>query len=91
MKSVTAADVRLFLTKFVERKTEGRQDLNGPLPDHCDLLLSGLIDSLGLLELVTALGNHFGHEVNLEHLDPEEMTVVGPLSRFVAKQLNAEE
>jgi acyl carrier protein len=90
VKSVTAADVRLFLTDFVARKSEGRRDSAGDLSDDCDLLLSGLIDSLGLLELVIALGNHFGSELDLEDLDPEEMTIVGPLSRYVAKQLNEE-
>jgi acyl carrier protein len=58
------------------------------LPDNCDLLLSGLIDSLGLLELVMAIQERFGREIDFEALDPEHMTEVGPLCRFVSAHLH---
>jgi acyl carrier protein len=58
------------------------------LTDDCDLLLSGVIDSLGLLDLVGAIGQHFGRELTFDEIDPEQMTIVGPLCRFVADQLS---
>jgi acyl carrier protein len=66
---------------------DGR-DLAIDLTDDCDLLLSGVIDSLGLLDLVGAIGQHFGRELTFDEIDPEQMTIVGPLCRFVADQLS---
>src|SRR5437762_982190 len=50
--------------------------------DSCDLLLSGVIDSLGLVELMTALQERCGREIDFDALDPEQMTKVGPLCDF---------
>jgi acyl carrier protein len=88
MTEISAEDVRVFLRNYLiqESRMQGL-DLPVDLPDDCDLLLSGFIDSLGLLELVTAIDGYFGREIDCEALDPEHMTVVGPLCRFVSEQL----
>ena len=87
MNEPTPADVRVFLKEHLDRKltANGRTAVQD-LPDNCDLLLSGIIDSIGLLELVTALQTFAGREIDFEILDPEEMTIVGPLCRFVSEQ-----
>ncbi len=91
MSAVTPTDVRLFLKEYLDRRlaASGR-DSEEDLPEDCDLLLTGLIDSLGLLELVTALAEHFGRQIALEELDPEQMTIVGPLCKLVAQQISQE-
>lgn len=88
MSAVSPGDVRIFLTGFIQRRlaAEG-QDPLGELSDDCDLLLSGVIDSLGLLELVTAVNEHYGREIDFEDMDPEQMTIVGPLCDFVADRM----
>jgi len=45
-----------------------------------------MIDSIGLLELMEALREFSGNDIDFEVLDPEEMTIVGPLCRFVSQQ-----
>jgi acyl carrier protein len=50
-----------------------------------DLLTSGVLDSLGMLELIMALNERFGPDLDFEGLDPEELTVLGPLARHVAE------
>jgi acyl carrier protein len=87
MTEFTPADVRFFLKEYLERKLtgDGRGSF-GDLPDDCDLLLSGMIDSIGLLELVSALQQFAGRNIDFEILDPEQMTVVGPLCNFVSEQ-----
>ncbi|HXN72308.1 MAG TPA: acyl carrier protein [Candidatus Acidoferrales bacterium] len=88
MNNVSRGDVRLFLTGFIQKRLASQgQDPLGELSDDCDLLLSGVIDSLGLLELVTAVNEHYGREIDFEDLDPEQMTVVGPLCDFVADKM----
>lgn len=57
--------------------------------DDLDLRASGAIDSLGFVELVVALEETFGIELELEDLDPEMLTVLGPLSEHVGAQVVA--
>jgi acyl carrier protein len=42
---------------------------------------------LGLLDLITAFQEHCGREIDFDALDPEQMTVVGPLCDFVSAQM----
>jgi len=57
--------------------------------DDLDLRACGAIDSLGFVELVVALEETFGIELDLEDVDPETLTVVGPLSGHVGAQVAA--
>ncbi|HXO04974.1 MAG TPA: acyl carrier protein [Candidatus Sulfotelmatobacter sp.] len=88
MSAVSPADVRVFLKDFIQRRLAAQgQDPLSDLSDDCDLLLSGVIDSLGLLELVTAVNEHYGREIDFEDLDPDQMTIVGPFCDFVAERM----
>lgn len=91
MSTVTQNDVRLFLTDYLRQKAHASgRTLSEELPDDYDLLLSGLIDSFGLIDLIGNLCTHFNHEISFEALDPEQLTLVGPLSKFVAQQVNGQ-
>ncbi len=57
--------------------------------DDLDLRASGAIDSLGFVELVVELEETFGVELDLEQVDPEALTVLGPLSGHVGAQVAA--
>jgi hypothetical protein len=87
MSAVTPTETQRFLRDYLNRKMEakGRTSCED-LPEDCDLLLSGMIDSIGLLELMEALREFSGRDIDFEILDPEEMTIVGPLCRFVSQQ-----
>jgi acyl carrier protein len=61
----------------------------GSAADDLDLRACGAIDSLGFVELVVALEETFGVELELEDLDPETLTVLGPLSGHVGAQVAA--
>jgi len=60
-------------------------DIAAP-PADLDLRACGAIDSLGFIELVTELEAAFGVELELEDIDPEQLTMLDPLSRAVAEQ-----
>jgi acyl carrier protein len=81
-------DIRAFFTTFINKKLKERSQapLNN-LPDDYDLLLSGLLDSLAFVEMIATAGEHFTCQVDFEDLDPEKLTVVGPLCQFVSEQL----
>ena len=88
MNAVTPDAVQDFLREYVAKSLRGQgREVPAGLSDDCDLLLSGYVDSLGLLELMTAIQDHFGREIDFDDLDAEQMTIVGPLKRFVAEKL----
>lgn len=87
MSAVTETEVRTFLLGHLEEQlaAEGSA-LPEDISDDYDLLLSGLVDSLGLLELTAALSDYVGGDLDFEALEAEQLTVVGPLCRFVAEE-----
>ena len=88
MNIATPGNVRVFVADFLNRKLKDRG--RGPLsdlPDDFDMLLSGALDSLAFVEMMMAAGEHFVGEIDFESLDPEKMTLVGPLCVFVSEQL----
>ena len=88
MSTPTPDDVRAFVAEFLNHRLKERaqRPLNS-LPDDYDLLLSGLLDSLAFVEMITATGEHFHGRVDFEGLDPENATIVGPLCAFMSEQL----
>jgi acyl carrier protein len=88
MNPFGSEELRAFLLDYLTKRpaSQGR-DIPRELRDDYDLLLSGMVDSLGLLELMTALQEHCGREIDFDALDPEQMTVVGPLCNFVAGEM----
>jgi acyl carrier protein len=61
----------------------------GAAGDDLDLRASGAIDSLGFVELVVALEETFEVELDLEEIEPEALTLLGPLSRHVGARVVA--
>ena len=53
-------------------------------PGDLDLRGSGMIDSLGFVELIVELEDKLEIEIDLEDLDPEQITVLDPLAAYVA-------
>jgi len=89
MKEITPQDIRTFLlTKYFESITAMRLNV-AELPDDFDFLLSGVIDSFGILEMITAIENEFQIQLDLSLLDAENITKIGPLTRYIAE--NAKE
>jgi hypothetical protein len=88
VNSPTPDDIRLFVEAFLNRKLRERaQAPLSSLPDDYDLLLSGLLDSLAFVEMIAATGEYFEGEVDFESIDPEKLTIIGPLCVFVSEQL----
>jgi acyl carrier protein len=57
------------------------------VPSHdTDLLATGLLDSLGFVELLLALERHCGVRVAMESVDPEDFRSITRIAEFVATQ-----
>ena len=89
MKDINPAKVRSFLlTKYAEAL-----DLSGfksdEVPDSFDFLLSGIIDSFGILEMISSIEDEFRVQLDMAGLDAEQITVLGPLCHYVTKNSTA--
>lgn len=75
-----AEDIRAFL--------KGRFPAlaNQPLAAETQLLASGAIDSLGILELVTFLDERFGIQLMDDDFDPANFETFGQLVAFAERQ-----
>ena len=88
---MTSSDVHSFIRETLSRQLGQTQaaSLNG-LPDDCDLLLSGILDSLAFVELIAAICQFCGRDIDFDGLDPEQMSVVGPLCEYVADVMGSD-
>lgn len=58
----------------------------GSLSDETDLRAAGLVDSLGFVQLLAKLERELGAPIDLGNLEPERLTNLGALSRYIAEQ-----
>lgn len=87
MTAPTLDDVRSFILAGVAEGLAAKQLDPDALPDSFDLLVEGVIDSFGILELVVQIEERFGAELDFAEIDPDELTRIGPLSRYVQTRL----
>lgn len=89
MDKILKTDIQSFILSFIkERMKSSGRSFNIEVKDDFDLFLEGVLDSLGVLDLMNEVGTHFGKEIDFESIDPEEMTVIGPLCSHIEQQLN---
>ena len=83
MSRITAEDIRTFLLNRFEAQLQGKGLSLAGVPDDFDLLTEGVVDSAGMVELVVALERRFAVRLDFDELEPENLTVVGPLCRYI--------
>lgn len=86
--ATTAADVQQFILGRVDDPLRAHGLAASDVPDSFDLLLEGVIDSFGIVELIGALEERYGVEFEFDELAPDDLTRIGPLSTYVAAKLN---
>ena len=85
MNQCKADDIRKFILDRYSNALRGKGLAPEEVPDDYDLLAGGVIDSLGILEMISAVEDLFDVELDLQDLDSDDLTRVGPFSRFVEK------
>ena len=85
MTPLTPDQVRAFVLQHFSTSIVANGLNAAEITDDCDLLTAGIMDSLGVIEMISAVEQHFRITVDLEPMDPEELTVLGKFSRFVAE------
>ena len=86
MNWVSAEEVRSFVLARLEAPLAAKGLTPPDVPDDFDLLTEGVIDSLGIVELIVAVEEQFGIEIDFEDLDAEDLTITGPLCSYIAEK-----
>ena len=86
MRQLTESGIRRFLLDKYRKPIEAIGFTPEDLAADFDFLLTGVIDSFGILEMISAIEKEFEIELDLEALDAEQITVLGPLSCYVAER-----
>ena len=84
IKQLTEAGIRRFLLDKYREPIGAIGFIPEELGDDFDFLLNGVIDSFGILEMISAIEEEFQIELDLAALDAEQITILGPLSPCVA-------
>lgn len=82
----TAAEIRSFILDSVADPLAAVGQTPETVDDGFDLLAEAVIDSFGLLELILQLESRLGVAVDFEGIEADDLTRVGPLSRYLAAQ-----
>jgi acyl carrier protein len=69
--------LREFVLETLTALNRGKGNGLAALDDSCNLVQSGLVDSIGFLELVAAVEAEFGVRFDFSAADPAEFTTLG--------------
>jgi acyl carrier protein len=83
--AISAEQVRQFLLARYATSIENLGFTPAELHDDFDFLVAGVIDSFGILEMIGAIEDEFGIRVDMAALDAEAISILGPLSNYVAQ------
>lgn len=87
MSVVRVDEVKVFIASNLADALKENNVPAAALPDDLDLMKKGIIDSIGLIMLISAIEEHFNlEEVDFEYMDTEELTIIGPLCAYIAER-----
>jgi len=89
MQERTSDLARDVILHHVEEQLAAKGLTPSEVPPTFDLLLEGVIDSFGVVELVLLLEARFGVEFDFDELEPDDITKVGPLTEYVERRVGA--
>jgi acyl carrier protein len=86
MPPATAAAVRDLILERVDEQLAARGLTPSEVPDSFDLLLEGLIDSFGVVEIILMLEQLYAIEFDFDELPADDLTKIGPLASYVERK-----
>ena len=85
MSHLTAETVKSFLLKKYEPALRDQGLALDKVPDNFDLFAEGIVDSLGVLNMISDVEKAFDIKLDMEQIDAEELTILGSFSRYAAE------
>ena len=89
--SAVEAEVRSFVLAQLDASLAESGIEAATLSDDTDLFAEGVIDSLGVVELIAVVSDRFGIGDEWDDYDPDDLLVLGAFCRYVAQRAGADE
>lgn len=86
MQRITADVVRDLILDRLDEQLAAKGLTPSDVPPSFDLLLEGVIDSFGVVELILVLEQRFGIEIDFDELPADDLTRIGPLAAYVERR-----
>jgi acyl carrier protein len=83
MAGPDSESVKLLIVSILERQS-ARVVPAADMADDFNVFAEGMVDSLGFVEMIAELESRLATEIDLGDLDPDDLGVLGPLSRYIA-------
>jgi acyl carrier protein len=83
MERTSAQTVREAILDRAAEELAAKGLTPSDVPDSFDLLLEGVIDSFGVVELIMMLEERFGIAFDFDELPADDLTKIGALSAYV--------
>lgn len=84
--SATAEAVREAILDRVAEPLAAKGLTPSEVPPSFDLLLEGVIDSFGVVEMIVMLEQRFAVEIDLDELPADDLTNVDALAEYVGRK-----
>jgi len=86
MERTSAETVREAILDRAAEELAAKGLTPSDVPDSFDLLLEGVIDSFGVVELIMMLEERFGIAFDFDELPADDLTKIGALSAYVERK-----
>jgi len=86
MSVVKADEVKRFIAEFLADALSENNVAESEVTEDLDLMKRGIIDSIDLINLIAGIEEHFNIEVDFEDMDTEQLTIVGPLAKYIEER-----
>ena len=83
MEPTSAETVREAILDRAAEELAAKGLTPSDVPDSFDLLLEGVIDSFGVVEVIMMLEERFGIAFDFDELPADDLTKIGTLSAYV--------
>jgi acyl carrier protein len=84
MQEIKSYDVKKAIHEFLANNSTYGKEVLTKLTDDIDLFNSGLINSIGYIELISSLEKQFAVEFDFENTNPEEYATVRGIVDYIA-------
>lgn len=82
---ITATQIKEFIINYYIEELTSSGINPKVIDDSFDILSNGITDSIGVLDMLCAIETQFEITFDLENLDAEQITILGPLCDYIAK------
>jgi acyl carrier protein len=88
MNSITPSQVKDFLKRHFQDRFRAKGIDPESVGDDFSLLAAGIVDSFGIIDALTTIEREYQMEIDLENLNPEDISILGRFCQYIAESHN---